>query len=154
MSGQTAAGYDPRSPLRYVKQLFRFSTTSNLTAQVMGMVPAGGAVLKDVVLSQVVAGTGGTSWKATPKVNGVALCTTDGVIALTDGANASVNQGHPNRGGPPMLTKPAGATRPVIKRDATPSPWGGEAVTIDITLTGVYSGAVSGMVELAWEPRL
>ena len=149
MAGSTPAGVIGKSPLRYIRQVFPFSTTASLTAQVMGMVPAGGAKLKEVNLLQAAAGVGGTSWKATPKVNGTALCSTDGVIALSDGANKAVNTG--NVGGPPSIAKPAGATRPVIKVDGTASAAGGAAVTVDITLTGVYSTAVTGAVELLWE---
>jgi hypothetical protein len=152
MAGPFSALFGGKSPNRYLRQTYQVSTTANVTAAPVGIVPPGGAKLKDVVIAQAAAGVGGTSWKATPKVNGTALCSTDPVLSLSDGANKSVNAG--NVGGPVAIAKPAGATRPVIKVDGTASAAGGAAVTVDITLTGVYSTAVACVVELYWEAKL
>jgi hypothetical protein len=148
--GPGPAMFPPKSPLRYVTHPITFSTTANLTAQVVGMCPIGGGIVKDVILVQAAAGVGGTSWTATPKKNGTAIDTTDGVIALTDGANKSVNTGN----APIALAKPTGATRPALKTDGTASCVGGDVFTIDITLSGTYSTAVTGAVYLLIEPKI
>jgi hypothetical protein len=149
MAGSTAGGVIGKSPLRYIKQILLVTTTANVTGAPVGVVPPGGAKLKDVTIAQAAAGVGGTSWKATPKVAGTALLSTDPVLALSDGANKSVNVG--NTGGPPAIAKPAGATRGVIKVDGTAAAAGGAVVTVDIVLTGTYSTAVACIVELLWE---
>lgn len=148
-AGPTPSEMHPKSPLRYVAHPVTFSTTANVTAQVIGACPVGGGVVKDVVLVQAAAGVGGTSWTAVPKKNGTAIASTDGVIALADGANKSVN----TAAAPIALAKPAGATRPVLKTDGTATCSGGDVLTVDITLTGSYSTAVTGAVYLLIEPN-
>jgi hypothetical protein len=148
-TGATAGYFKKQSPLRYHFQEFQFSTTANLTAQVAGVVPPGGAILKDVVLLQAAAGVGGTSWTATPKKNGTALVSTPGGFTLAAGANKATNTALSPFG---AMTNPSGGTRPVLDL-AQVSTSGGESITVDVTLTGVYSTAVTGSVLLVFEPK-
>lgn len=148
----SSTGYytHPKSPLRYVIQTFTFSTTANISASQVGVVPPSGATLVDIVVAQSAAGVGGTSWVATPKINGVALDTTDGGFTLAAGANKSTNTVLSKMG---ALTNPAGGTRPVIKTDGTATATGGQLITMDVTLTGTYTGAVTGTVTLYFLPK-
>jgi hypothetical protein len=146
--GQTPAGMHIRSPLRYVNLVYNFSTTANITAQVLGVCPPGGGVVKDVVLGQAAAGVGGTSWTATPKKNGTALVSTPGGFTLAAGANKATNVANT----PAAFTNPSGGTRPILDA-AQVKCAGGELVTTDITLSGTYSTAVTGSVVVRIEPN-
>lgn len=148
-AGVSSSYLHVKSPLRYQVQRYSFSITASVTGAVVGVVPPGGAVLKDVVVTQVTAGEGGTSWVAIPKIGTDQLTTTDGGFTLAAGDGLVTNVSGSKMA---TLTAPAGATRPTITAaNATQS--GGQVVLIDVTLTGVYTTAVVGIVELYWEPK-
>lgn len=147
-AGVTSQYMHAKSPLRYQVQRYTFSTTSDITAAVVGVVPPGGGTLKAVVLTQTTAGEGGTSWVAVPKIGTDELTTTDGGFTIGAGACTTTNLTNPMG----ALATVAGCTRPTITAaNATQS--GGQVVTVTITLTGTYTSAVAGVVELYWEPR-
>jgi hypothetical protein len=148
-SGASASYFKKQTPLRYHMVELPFSTTANLVAQVAGVVPPGGAILKDVILLQAAAGVGGTSWVATPKTNGVSFMTTPGGFTVAAGANKATNAAGSPFG---AMANPTGGTRPVLDLTKV-SLSGGESITVDITLTGTYSTAVTGSVLLVFEPK-
>jgi hypothetical protein len=147
-AGSTSQYFHPKSPLRYHVMRLPFSTTANIVASVVGVVPPGGATLKAVVVSQVAAGDG-TSWIAVPKIGTDELTTADGGFTAAAGANKSTTNLTNPMG---SLTAPTGATRPTITA-ANAIQSGGQSVTVDVTLTGVYNTAVTGVVTLYWEPK-
>lgn len=149
VAGTTSQYMQPKSPLRYHVQTYTFSTTTNITGATVGVVPPGGHVLRCVVLSQNVAGVAGTSWVAIPKIGTDELTTTDGGFTLAAGAGKTTSNADCKMG---ALANPTGGTVPTITT-ANATQTGGQLVTMDITLTGSYSGAVSGSVQLFWEPK-
>jgi hypothetical protein len=146
--GATASGMHAKSALRYHVQSYTFSTTAAITNATIGVCPPGGAVLRDVVLGQNAVGVGGTSWTATPKKNGTALVSTPGGFTLAAGTNKATNVAR----APVVLANPTGGTRPVLDA-AQVKCTGGEVISNDITLTGTYTGAVTGSVQLFLEPN-
>lgn len=148
-AGASSQYMHAKSPLRYHAMRYVFSTTSSITGAVVGVIPPGGATLKCVVVSQSAAGEGGTSWVAIPKIGTTQLTDADGGFTLAAGANKVTSSAACKMG---ELTNPTGGTRPVITT-AQAYQSGGQIVTIDVTLTGSYSTAVSGSVTLYYEPR-
>lgn len=107
------ASIPARSPVRYFTCIYNFSTTASITGTPACILPADGMVLKDVAVSQVSAGEGGTSWVATPKRGATALVSTAGGFTLAAGALKSTNTSvSPVR----SMSLPTGGTRPVVKR--------------------------------------
>lgn len=148
-AGGTAAQMPRKTPLRYTVQSYVFSTTANITGAGVGVCPPGGAILKDVIVAQNVAGVGGTSWVAQPRKNGTALASTPGGWTLAAATNKSTNVA---TSGLVTLGLAAGGTRPVLDATAVKCA-GGEVISVDVTLTGTYGTAVQGVVQLFWEPN-
>jgi hypothetical protein len=142
--GPSAAVFPPKSPLRYHVLRYSFSTTTNITDAIVGALPPGGAVLKDVVITQFAAGTGGTSWVVTPKRAAASLCSTDGGFTLAAGASKVTNSAKSPMG---AFTNPTGGTRPVISGDVAASGTAtiasGLTATEKITIQGVDFTAVA-----------
>lgn len=147
-SAQVSGGpFDTKSPLRYHVLRYTFSTTANIVGATVGTLPPGGAVLRDVVITQIGAGVGGTSWTATPKRATLALSSTDGGFTLAAGALKTTNTAASPMG---SLTNPTGGTRPVVKGHVaatgtvtiTAGITAAQTVTIGgVTFTAVASGA-------------
>jgi hypothetical protein len=148
-AGATSQYMAPKSPLRYHVMRYTFSITANVTAAVVGVIPPGGATLKCIVVSQAAAGEGGTSWVAIPKIGSTQLTDADGGFTLAATANKATSSNPCPMG---VLTLPTGGTRPVITA-AQAYQSGGQIVTVDVTLTGSYSTAVTGSITLYYEPR-
>lgn len=149
VAGSTSQYFHAKSPLRYHVQTYTFSTTATITDATVGVVPPGGATLRCVVLSQNAAGVGGTSWVAVPKIGTDELTTTDGGFTLAGGAGLTTGNANCPAG---AITNPTGGTAPTITV-ANATQTGGQLVKMTITLTGTYGTAVSGSVQLFWEPR-
>jgi hypothetical protein len=123
----------PASPARYVYfQAYVTSVASGTLTSFVYPYP-GGARLVDVVVSQVAAGTGGTSVAVDAKNAAVvSLLTTPLSATLASGANVVTDA----RGN---LSLPSGWTRPVIKTDATPVVAQGASIQLVVTETGAYT---------------
>lgn len=152
--GGAASLLPAKSPLRYLVIRCQFSTTASTTGTLCGTLPPGGAILRDVVITQNAAGVGGTSWIITPKRNAVALTSTNGGFTLAAGASKSTNVNAAPMG---TLTNPTGGTRPVIAGDAQASGTitvtagiaAAETVTVNgVTFTFVSSGATGNQVNV------
>lgn len=138
-AGTTSQFFHSKSPLRYFPCTYTFSTTASVTAAQVCVLPPGGAILRDVVVYQNAAGTGGTSWTAAPKRATVALTSTNGGFTLAAGASKVTNAALSKMG---ALTNPTGGTRPVLSGDV--------AATGTVTITaGISAGqtvTVQGVV--------
>ena len=91
-AGPSANLFPAKSPLRYHTLRYNFSTTSSITAGVLGALPPGGCVIKDIVVTQSTAGSGGTSWAADVKRNEISVASTNGAFtqAAADGKVTNV----------------------------------------------------------------
>ncbi len=135
-----------RSVQRHQVFTYSFSTTSNISGALVGVLPQSGMVLRDVIVVQSDAGVGGTSWVATPKRATVALDSTDGGFTLAAGALKATNTAASPL---EVLPLPSGGTRPAIKGNLAATQTitvgtlsAGNAVTIDgVTFTARTSGA-------------
>jgi hypothetical protein len=130
----TSKNFDARSPLRYDVVPYAVSGTASVTAYPLGTCPPGGAILRDIIVSQTTAGVAGHHWVATPKKNGTALVTTSPGFTLAAGAAKTTNV----LVRPVLLTNPTGGTRPVLDA-AQVTCAEGDVFTTDVTLTGVYA---------------
>lgn len=101
---------NPRSPSRYLVLNYPFSTTTSISGARVAVLPAG-MKLACVVVCQNAAGTGGTSWAATPRANGTALVSTAGGFTLAAGASKVTSSARCPLG---EISLPSGGTRPVI----------------------------------------
>jgi hypothetical protein len=106
-----------------------------------------GARLVDVLVYQVTAGTGGTSWSATVRnTTGTGMLSTLPVATLASGASVGTDA----KG---ELSLPSGWTRPVIKVDATPNVAKGDFFDVYVTEVGTYSPHAIGLVVLVFQPN-
>lgn len=153
-AGPSANVFPAKSPLRYVKISCPFAaTTSNITAQLCGALPPGGAILRDVVVIQNAAGAGGTSWVAAPKRATVALTSTNGGWTRAAGASKAINTAASPMGAMAAVT---GGTRPVISGNvaATGTATFSTAVATNtltvngVTFTAVASGATGNQFNI------
>ena len=107
-----------------------------------------GARLVDLVVEQVGAGVGGSSWTADVQIaGGTSMLSTLASIPIGAGAFAAVD----------ALAEIAAAscsscTRPVIKTDATPVVNKGTHVIVKVVETGSYSTHPTAVVTLKFEP--
>jgi hypothetical protein len=144
--------FDQRSPLRFIPLFVNVGGTSSVTGTLVGVAPGPGKIV-DIQLGQAAVGVGGTSWTATVKKNGTAVCSTNGVVALASGANVSLNSStDPDLGWTAALALPSGATRPILNVDSTVTVAKGDVITVDITNTGAYSTAFVGQVKVLINP--
>jgi hypothetical protein len=128
-----------KSPLKYhVIRCPIAVTTANITGQLCGALPPGGAALKDVVIVQSAAGVGGTSWVATPKRATVALTSTNGGFTLAAGASKAINTAKSPMGAMAAVT---GGTRAVITGDVAAS----DTITIAADLAADEKVTIAGV---------
>lgn len=127
---------DARSSSRYLVIQYPFSTTASISGGNVATLPAG-MRLVDVVVYQNAAGTGGTSWVATPKRNTTALVSTAGGFTLAAGATKVTNSSPSPLG---VLSLPSGGTRPVIAKAASAS----GTITVSASITDGQSVTVAG----------
>ena len=107
---------------------------------------AAGARLVDVLVYQVQAGTGGTSWSVTVRnAAGTGMLDTLPVATLASGANQVTDAKE-------EVALPSGWTRPVIKSDATPDVVKGGFIDVYCTEVGTYSPHAVGIVVLVFAP--
>jgi hypothetical protein len=135
-----------KSTTRYYFLRYKVAApTSNVSGDLVGLLPAPGLVLKDVMVAQTAAGTTGTSWTATPKRNGVAMVSTPGGWTLAAGTGKVTNVLYAPMG---QLGVATGGTRPVIQKlvYASTTVQAGTVVAGDtVTIGGVvYTAAASG----------
>jgi hypothetical protein len=131
-----------RSTSRYMIMNYTFSaTTSDITDALVGVLPPG-MILRDVVVAQASAGTGGTSWVAIPKKAGNALTSTNGGFTQAAGSSKVTNTAaSPLR----ALSLPSGGTRPVIQKTANAS----GTVTVQAALSNNETTTICGITYTA-----
>lgn len=117
--------------------------------------PFGGAAIQsqyqfsrivDIIVSQSLAGVGGTSFTVNVLKNGVTVLSTLGVVTLASGANQSTDvKGE--------LALPAGWTRMVLKTDSTILLKKGDNIEIQLVITGTYSTAAQIAIAVIVDPN-
>lgn len=125
----------PDTHARY--NVYRLPVRNAATADLAGLalgtcVTKTGEVVRNVFLSQTIAGANGTSIAVDVKKNGTSIFTTKPLLAIGDGANATVDCLG-------KIAKPTGATRGVLKTDGAPTLGLGDDLSVDIDYTGAYS---------------
>lgn len=132
-----------RSPARYVTLVSGNMTMGNPSVPWRWVYPfKGTATLHDVVVNQVVAGTGGTSTTVAVRKNGsVDMLATNATVPLSAGALAVLDM----RG---ELALPSGATRPVAKTDGSETITKGDVIYVYSTESGTYSPHATFVVTL------
>jgi hypothetical protein len=135
------------SPAHYVVLSSLSSAVAAGVAVVRVVYPhAAPARLVDVIMYQLTAGVGGTSWTCDIQNSASAsLLSTVGVATLASGA-AKVTDANGS------LSLPSGWTRPVIKTDGSEVVTEGTYLQVFTTETGSYSTHVTAVFALVFEP--
>lgn len=155
-----ARNVDVASALRYVYLEMTWQNTAAVTTQAVGAWPVSQAIktqsgvgstalptyskVVDVILYQTNVGAGGTSVAANVLKNGTTIFTTNPVIALASGVASIDIKGE--------LAVPTGATRGVLKTDATVSVKKGDVFGVTTTVTGTYTTAPSLGIIIVVDP--
>jgi hypothetical protein len=136
------------SPARYVfLETVQFATTASGNVSRLIYPYGSPARLVDVIVYQVAAGTGGTSYTVDVKNSaGTSLLATLSVSTLASGPHKSVDA----KG---ELALPSGWTRPALKTDSTVDVIKGQVFDVTTVETGTYSPHATTIVALVFEPK-